>query len=46
MIKVLEPTDVLVHGHMPDKVFEEFSSEVKFHRYKSQFERAHEKEGA
>ena len=46
MIKVLEPTDVLVHGHMPDKVFGEFMTKVKFHRYKSQFERTHEKEGA
>lgn len=46
MINVLEPTDVLVHGFMPDKVFEEFKSKVKFHRYKSQFERTHEKEGA
>lgn len=46
MIKVLEPADVLVHGHMPDKVFGEFMTKVKFHRYKSQFERTHEKEGA
>ena len=46
MIKVLEPTDVLVHGHMPDKVFGDFMTIVKFHRYKSQFERTHEKDGA
>ena len=46
MIRVLEPTDVLVHGYMPDSVFAEFKNDVKFHRYKSQFERTHEKEGA
>ena len=46
MIKILEPTDVLVHGHMPECVFAEFQNDVKFHRYKSQFERTHEKEGA
>lgn len=46
MIKVLEPTDVLVHGHMPEKVFDKFSKVTHFHRYKSQFERTHEKDGA
>ena len=46
MIKVLEPTDVLVHGYMPEKVFEKFSEDTHFHRYKSQFERTHEKDGA
>ena len=46
MIKALEPTDVLVHGYMPEKVFDEFSKDTHFHRYKSQFERTHEKDGA
>lgn len=46
MLKVLEPTDVLVHGYMPDVVFDEFKNNVNFHRYKSQFERTHVKEGA
>ena len=46
MIQVLEPTDILVHGYMPSKVFGEFMDKVEFHRYKSQFERTHEKEGA
>ena len=46
MIKVLEPTDILVHGHMPDIVFGEFLEDVRFHHYKSQFEKTHEKVGA
>lgn len=46
MIRILEPTDVLVHGHMPAKVFDEFLKDTRFHRYKSQFERTHEKDGA
>lgn len=46
MIKVLKPTDILVHGHMPGIVFDEFLEDVRFHRYKSQFEKTHEKVGA
>lgn len=45
MIEVLNPTDVLVHGHMPGIVFDEFSKDVNFHRYKSQCEKTHEKDG-
>ena len=44
MIRVLEPTDVLVHGYMPDDVFGEFYSRAKFHRYPSLFEQTHKKE--
>lgn len=43
MLKELQPTDVLVHGYMPDSVFEEFLKDAHFHRYKSWFERTHEK---
>lgn len=44
MLKVLEPTDVVVHGFMPNSVFDEFKDKTEFHRYPSQFERAHNKE--
>ena len=30
MIKILEPTDVLVHGHMPECVFAEFQNDLKY----------------
>ena len=46
MIEFLEPTDVLVHGFMPEKVFAEFEGSVRFHRYPSLFEQTHKKEGA
>ena len=44
MIDELAPTDVLVHGHMPDYVFSPFDGLTRFHRYPSQFERTHGKE--
>ncbi len=44
MLDKLHPTDVIVHGHMPDRVFGEFLKYVNFHRYKSWFERTHEKQ--
>ncbi|MCD8294835.1 MAG: DUF4417 domain-containing protein [Clostridia bacterium] len=44
LIKVLEPTDILVHGFMPPQVFEGLDSQVSFHRYPSLFERTHVKE--
>lgn len=44
MIDELAPTDVLVHGHMPDSVFSPFDGLTMFHRYPSQFERTHGKE--
>lgn len=43
MIKVLEPTDVLVHGHMPEAVFNDFQTKTNFHRYPSLFEQTHPK---
>ena len=45
MIRVLEPTDVLVHGYMPDEVFGRFYNYAEFHRYPSLFEQKHKKEG-
>ena len=44
MIDELAPTDVLVHGYMPDSVFSPFDGLTRFHRYPSQFERTHGKE--
>jgi hypothetical protein len=41
MLSVLEPTDVLVHGYMPDEVFERFYDYAAFHRYPSLFEQTH-----
>lgn len=45
MIRTLEPTDILVHGYMPDEIFDEFYSQAKFHRYPSLFEQTHKKVG-
>jgi hypothetical protein len=45
MIDELEPTDVLVHGHMPDCVFKDIEKKTRLHHYMSQFERTHRKEG-
>jgi hypothetical protein len=44
MLRVLEPTDVLVHGYMPDDVFGKFYDYANFHRYPSLFEQTHKKE--
>lgn len=44
MLEVLEPTDVIVHGFMPESVFGDFYKTTRFHRYPSQFERTHIKE--
>ena len=44
MLRVLEPTDVLVHGYMPDDVFGKFYDYANFHRYPSLFEKTHKKE--
>lgn len=43
MLDELQPKDVLVHGYMPDSVFGEFLKDANFRRYKSWFERTHEK---
>lgn len=45
MLIRLAPSDVLVHGKMPDQVFNDFEGCTNFHRYASWFERTHEKEG-
>lgn len=41
MLEVLEPTDVLVYGHMPQDIFEEFNVLTRFHRFPSEFEMTH-----
>lgn len=41
MLDVIEPTDVLVYGYMPDDVFRDFLGRTRFHRYPSEFERTH-----
>lgn len=46
MLETIQPNIVLVHGYMPDDIFGEYNSQVEFHRYASQFERTHMKEGA
>lgn len=46
MLDAIHPKIVLVHGFMPESIFGEFRGQVKFHRYASQFERTHVKEGA
>ena len=45
MLEAIQPKIVLVHGYMPDDIFEEYLGQVEFHRYASQFERTHQKEG-
>ncbi len=44
MLRVLEPTDVLVHGYMSAEVFDGLSALTRFHRYPSWFEQTHVKE--
>ena len=46
MLEALKPPIVLVHGYMPDEIFGQFKEQVEFHRYASEFERTHKKEGA
>ena len=45
MLDVLEPTDVLVYGYMPDDIFGEFLNRTRFHRFPSEFELTHPKKG-
>ena len=45
MLETLEPSAVLVHGFMPDEIFGEYSKQIAFHRYPSEFERTHKKGG-
>lgn len=44
MLDVLQPSDVLVHGYMPNDVFADCLDKAKFHRYPSVFEKIHNKE--
>lgn len=44
MLEVLKPSAVLVHGHMPEEVFDEYLEQVVFYRYASEFERTHQRE--
>jgi len=46
MLEALSPSTVLVHGYMPEEIFGEYIGQVDFHRYASEFERTHRKEGA
>ena len=46
MLDAIHPEVVLVHGFMPESIFGEFSGQIEFYRYASQFERTHVKEGA
>lgn len=46
MMDDIQPEIVLVHGCMPDDIFGEYIGQIEFHRYASQFERTHLKEGA
>ena len=46
MLDAIHPKVVLVHGFMPESIFGEFSGQIEFYRYASQFERTHVKEGA
>lgn len=41
MIRALSPTDILVHGYMPDDVFGKYYDYANFHRYPSLFELTH-----
>lgn len=41
MIEELKPTDVLVHGYMPDEIFDDYINSTQFHRYPSEFENTH-----
>ena len=45
-LNAILPRAVLVHGFMPEEIFGEFLGQVEFHRYPSQFELTHRKEGA
>lgn len=45
MLEAIVPSHVLVHGYMPEDIFGEYQKQVMFYRYKSEFERTHEKRG-
>ena len=45
MIEVLEPKAIIVHGYMPEKVFNEFVNDVPLYRFPSEFELTHQNKG-
>lgn len=44
MIELLEPTDVIVHGYMPESVFGGLEKLTRFHNYPNHFEKCREGE--
>ncbi|MDO5307899.1 MAG: hypothetical protein Q4G03_00160 [Planctomycetia bacterium] len=46
MLESIQPKIALVHGDMPDDIFGEYTGQVEFHRYTSDFECSHRKEVA
>ena len=44
LIQQLQPSLVLVHGSTPERVFNEFEGQTRFHRYPSDIENAHKGE--
>lgn len=44
MISALSPTDIIVHGRMPDSIFSDYKSAASFHQYPSQIELTHRTE--
>ena len=42
-IDILQPSAIIIHGHMPDEVFSDFTSIVPFYRFPSEFEETHTK---
>ncbi|MBR2801373.1 MAG: DUF4417 domain-containing protein [Erysipelotrichaceae bacterium] len=42
MLEVLEPSGIIVHGHMPDSVFKDYLSAASFYRFPSEFELTHQ----
>lgn len=45
MLKTLRPSAVLVHGFMPEEIFDEYLNQFKFYRYASEYERTHKRGG-
>lgn len=44
MLEELAPTDVIVHGYMPDNVFADYKKSTSFHRFPSEYEVTHKAE--
>lgn len=41
MIKILDPKAIIVHGFMPDVIFDDYKTIVPFYRFPSEFESKH-----